>query len=300
MFAEMSKDPSCKKSSSVSGAALHKWLSGLNPDSSDRRKRCNREQKEIIKRVVDQILEDDHWHADKRRKKPEQFIRLLHGGPGTGKSHVIKLLKEELFENECGWISGLDFQIGAFQAVNAESIDGDTLHHALGLQPFGSKNKNGRHTGKQKLLDASRRVQHWRWVIIDEISMVSANFLAEVDMHLRNIMSQVSATKRDARNIDRPFGGINILFVGDFHQLDPASGTPINAIPTGFLRNARRYAPSATEDHGQYIFWGSGPGCVQGMDELTTCNRLEEPDEWLLQVQREFRENNLAMDSHAF
>ena len=130
--------------------------------------------------------------------------------------------------------------------------------------------------------------------------MVSANFLAEVDMHLRNIMSQVSATKRDARNIDRPFGGINILFVGDFHQLDPASGTPINAIPTGFLRSARRYAPSATEEHGQYIFGGSGPGCVQGMDELITCNRLEEQDEWLLQVQREFRENNLSMDSHAF
>ena len=36
------------------------------------------------------------------------------------------------------------------------------------------------------------------------------------------------------------------------------------------------------------------------MDELTICNRLEEHDEWLLQVQREFRENNLSMDSHAF
>ena len=89
-------------------------------------------------------------------------------------------------------------------------MDGDTLHHALGSQPFGSKNNQGRSAGKQKLLDAARQVPHWRWLIIDEISMVSANFLAEVDMHLRNIMSQVSVTKRDARNIDRPFGGINI------------------------------------------------------------------------------------------
>ena len=53
MFAETSKDPSCQKSNSVSGAALHKWLSGLNPDAKDRRKRCNREQKVAIKLVVD-------------------------------------------------------------------------------------------------------------------------------------------------------------------------------------------------------------------------------------------------------
>ena len=39
---------------------------------------------------------------------------------------------------------------------------------------------------------------------------------------------------------------------------------------------------------------------MQGIDELTTCNRLEEQDEWLLQVQREFRENCLSVDGHAF
>ena len=46
--------------------------------------------------------------------------------------------------------------------------------------------------------------------------------------------------------------------------------------------------------------WGIGPGCVQGMDELITCNRLEEQDEWLLEVQHEFRENSLSVDNHAF
>ena len=105
--------------------------------------------------------------------------------------------------------------------------------------------------GKQKQLEAAKRVAQWRWLIIDEISMVSANFLAELDMHLRGIMSQVSVTKRDTANIGRPFGGVNVLFVCDFHQLDPASGTPINAIPTSFLRKARQYAPSATEEHGE-------------------------------------------------
>ena len=103
---------------------------------------------------------------------------MLHGGPETGKSHVIKLLKEELFEKECGWISGLDFQIGVFQAVNADNIDGDTLHHALGLQPFGGTSQKKKNAGKQKFLEEARRVQQWRWLIIDEISMVSAIFVS--------------------------------------------------------------------------------------------------------------------------
>ena len=76
---------------------------------------------------------------DRRHKRLKQFIHLLHGGPGTGKSQVIKLLKEQLFEKELQWTSGIDFQIAAFQAVNADGIDGDTLHHALGLTPYGGK-----------------------------------------------------------------------------------------------------------------------------------------------------------------
>ena len=59
------------------------------------------------------------------------------------KSHVIKILKEKLFEQELKWTSGVDFQIAAFQAVNADNVDGDTLHHALGLQPFGTRKKTG-------------------------------------------------------------------------------------------------------------------------------------------------------------
>ena len=84
--------------------------------------------------------------------------------------------------------------------------------------------------------------------------MVSANFLAELDVHLRSIMSHVNALKKDADNIDAPFGGLNVLFVGDFHQLEPPSGTPLNSIPVSWIRKARQYAPSSTEDHGQHIF----------------------------------------------
>ena len=130
--------------------------------------------------------------------------------------------------------------------------------------------------------------------------MVNVNFLAELDMHMRQIMTDVSLMKQDTARIDKAFGGINILFVGDFHQLDPPSGTPINALPASFISNARKYAPGATDEHGQYIFWGDGPGSVSAMNELTICERHEKTDDWLLEVQAEFRRNELTSDTHAF
>ena len=203
---------------------------------------------------MNQISQDENYRMDRRKKRPQQFIRLLHGGPGTGKSHVIKILKEKLFEQELKWIPGIDFQIAAFQAVNADNVDGDTLHHALGLHPFGARKKGGVKSDKDKKVAASQRIAQWKWLIIDEISMVSANFLAELDMHLRQIMTDVSLMKMDTHRIDQAFGGINMLFVGDFHQLDPPTGTPINAIPASFIQKAREYAPGATDEHGEYIF----------------------------------------------
>ena len=97
------------------------WLVRLKPDALGKTQRCNKEQQEIIGKVVHKIIEDEERRSYRRRKQPEQFLRLLHGGPGTGKSHVIKILKEELFEKELGWIAGIDFQIAAFQAVKSET-----------------------------------------------------------------------------------------------------------------------------------------------------------------------------------
>ena len=65
-------------------------------------------------------------------------------------------------------------------------------------------------------MDVAKRVLQWRWLIIDEISMVSAKLLAEVDPKLRSTVRQLGTQKRDEDNQDRPFGGLNILLCGDF------------------------------------------------------------------------------------
>ena len=67
----------------------------------------------------------------------DPLLWLVHGGPGTGKSEVLKLVKMLFFE-VCGWQISLDYQVVALQAVMAQLLDGDTIHHACGIHPFGA------------------------------------------------------------------------------------------------------------------------------------------------------------------
>ena len=98
--------------------------------------------------------------------------------------------------------------------------------------------------------------------------------------------------------MSRAFGGINIVFVGDFWQLDPPGGGFLADIPVEFIRQARRYNPKADIAHGQSIFWHDGEGCVQSMTELNECVRTE--DSWLYEVQQEMRHGKLSLDSWKF
>ena len=52
-----------------------------------------------------------------------------------------------------------------------------------------------------------------KWIISDEISMVSNNMLKYINFRLQEIKSN-----------SQLFGGINIIAVGDFYQLKPVKG----------------------------------------------------------------------------
>ena len=67
------------------------------------------------------------------RNSEEPLLWLLHGGPGTGKSHVLNFVRRELFQQLLGYVQGIDFQVTAFQATNVADISGQTLHQAFGL-----------------------------------------------------------------------------------------------------------------------------------------------------------------------
>lgn len=95
--------------------------------------------------------------------EPGPLRYLLHGPPGTGKSHVLKLV-QELFQL-VGLQKGLDWQFLAFQATNAADLGGDTIHHAC------SFNLSARSFEQAMRPEAAKRMAYWRWLFIDEISL---------------------------------------------------------------------------------------------------------------------------------
>ena len=249
-------------------------------------------------RIICQRVCDELQDAGNETQFKDPLLWVLHGGPGTGKSEV-SLMAKELFIDVCGWEMGGEFQMVALQAVMAQLLGGDTIHHAAGINPFGVKqDADAQRKANQKQTEVGKRIMRWRWLFIDEISMVSAKLLAELDMKLRSVMSDVGSMKRGRRGQVRAFGGINIVFVGDFWQLEPPKGGFIGNIPTEFVHRGRKYDPKPDIAHGQSIFWDTGEGSVQGMTELTECVRTE--DDWLLQVQNEMRRGDLSQESWIF
>ena len=69
-----------------------------------------------------------------------------------------------------------------------------------------------------------KAVLQLRWLIIDEISMVSARLLADIDLKLRSYYNTVDNFALDNKGNVRPFAGLNILMSGDVWQLPPTDG----------------------------------------------------------------------------
>uniref|UniRef100_A0A1X7V4V4 ATP-dependent DNA helicase n=1 Tax=Amphimedon queenslandica TaxID=400682 RepID=A0A1X7V4V4_AMPQE len=142
---------------------------------------------------------------------PSSFQMFITGGAGTGKSHVINVIKEHLERAHIG--AGNACVLMAQTGVAAFNIGGLTIHWALNLSVV-----HGNFTTNKKL-GAERKKelrQSWKYVnsiIIDEISMVS--YLTMSYIHKR--LSEIKGTE----DTEVHFGGLNVTAGGDFFQLIP-------------------------------------------------------------------------------
>ncbi len=128
---------------------------------------------------------------------------FLTGEPGAGKTHVINEYVAYLRAHE------IEPAICASTGIAATHIGGMTIHSWCGI---GIKNKLDKYDLNQ-IASSERirkRVGQAKVLIIDEISMLSAKTLNMVEVVCRMI-----------KNDTRPFGGLQIILVGDFFQLPP-------------------------------------------------------------------------------
>lgn len=125
---------------------------------------------------------------------------LVIGKAGTGKSTFISYLKKNLNKR---------YAVVAPSGIAAIEVDGSTIHSffrfdTLPYVPGQPENLIGLPNNKREV------IRNLDTLIIDEISMVRADLLDRIDTRLRTV-----------RNSDIPFGGVQIIMVGDLRQLPP-------------------------------------------------------------------------------
>ena len=125
---------------------------------------------------------------------------FLTGGAGTGKTTLLKTMIE----------SGRDgLFVTASTGIAALAIGGSTLHAFAGVG-YGQGSIEDMVSMIRKNKRTLARWNSCRILIIDEISMVSGEFL-----------DRINEIAKAVRFNSAPFGGINVCFSGDFLQLPP-------------------------------------------------------------------------------
>ncbi|MEM1214967.1 MAG: DEAD/DEAH box helicase [Bacteroidota bacterium] len=140
-------------------------------------------------------LNSDFQYALDRMEKSNDLL-FVTGRAGTGKSTLLQLFRQTTHKKVV---------VLAPTGVAALNVKGQTIHSFFGFPP--------------RLLDPGKDIKRRRFrrlyqkldtVIIDEISMVRADMLDNIDYFLRL-----------NRDNPQPFGGVQMIFFGDLFQLPP-------------------------------------------------------------------------------
>ena len=135
---------------------------------------------------------------------------FLTGKAGTGKTTFLKNLPLKTYKR---------MVVVAPTGVAAINAGGQTIHSFFQL-PFGPLPPGEMNAGPRSMAAQLHRMKKQKLnlmrsldlLIIDEISMVRADVLDAIDAVLRRV-----------RRSQKPFGGVQLLMIGDVHQLAPVA-----------------------------------------------------------------------------
>ena len=128
---------------------------------------------------------------------------FLTGEPGSGKTHTVN--QYVLYLRERGIVPAITASTG----IAATHISGMTIHSwsGIGIKRALTEYDLDKIASSEYI---AKRVRRAQVLVIDEVSMLSSEMLSMVD-----------AVCREIKQNSEPFGGIQIILVGDFFQLPP-------------------------------------------------------------------------------
>jgi len=146
-------------------------------------------------------LNEQFKEAIKLMDETQEHI-FVTGKAGTGKSTLLSY-----------FISQTKKQIAVLAptGVAAINVKGETIHSFFKFLPnitIAAAMKKGRQKHKSELY------KNLKTIIIDEVSMVRADLMDCIDVFLRS-----------ARGNSEPFGGVQMIIIGDLYQLPPVVST---------------------------------------------------------------------------
>jgi len=136
---------------------------------------------------------------------------FITGSAGTGKSHLLKYIVQELKDKHGDSAVAVTASTGIAAANLGVHLGGQTLHSFAGIglsNGMGEPNKV-----VKKISSNSKVVERWHMakvLVIDEVSMID-----------RKIFELLDYVARKVRCDENPFGGLQVVLVGDFLQLPP-------------------------------------------------------------------------------
>jgi ATP-dependent DNA helicase PIF1 len=143
-------------------------------------------------------LNDDFKFALDTLEKSQRSL-FITGRAGTGKSTLLNLFKQTTKKK---------IVVLAPTGVSALNVQGQTIHSFFGFPPrIVTAQEASRKTTMKHLI---RLYKMMEVLVIDEVSMVRADIMDGMDMFLRV-----------NRENNQPFGGVQLIVIGDLFQLPP-------------------------------------------------------------------------------
>ncbi|MGB0850264.1 MAG: PIF1 family DEAD/DEAH box helicase, partial [Bacteroidia bacterium] len=130
---------------------------------------------------------------------------FLTGSAGTGKTYTLNQYIKWLKEHK------VPVAVTASTGIAATHMDGTTIHSwsGIGIKDALTHNDLKSMRSKQYLM---KNIEKTHVLIIDEISM----------LHMKQL-DMVNQALKYMKNSAQPFGGMQVVFAGDFFQLPPVS-----------------------------------------------------------------------------